>query len=373
MRRALAILFLLTAALWLRAQQEQPPPPPAGPGTEQEEFRVRVEVELVAVPLVVRDARGGFIYDLNRDEVALFDNGVPQRLTSFEITSQAISLVVLVDTSERVAPLLERVRKSGVLFADQVLGESAVGLEPNEAALITFDSDVTLRQEFTSDDEEILKAIGAVKAGGRQTRLADALDQAVRLLRARSEGRRRVIVAITEPLEDGSQTRIGVPLRQAQLAGITVYTIALNALEAELRRRPEDTPVPRSPYPPGVFTRPGVPGSVQTPTTEAQQQYARADLLSAIIAVVRGVRTPVSEDVLEIFSQGTGGLNYSTFSQGALEDALNHIGQDLHNQYLLTYRPSNRDAQGFHRIEVRVSRPGMDVRTRPGYYVGPPL
>lgn len=326
-----------------------------------------MRVDLVRVPLVVRKAGGDFVYDLSREEVTLLDNGIPQRLSSFELASQPLSVVILVDTSQRVAPLLERVRKSGVLFTSYILGQFG------EAALITFDSDVTLRQEFTSNGDELIRAMERIPAGGSQSRLADGLDQAVRLLLNRPEERRRVIVVIAEAFDSSSTSPVGRPLRWAQLSEISIYTVALSALEADLHRRPEDTPVRQSPYPPGVFTRPPVPGQAQTPTTVAQEQYSRADILNAVTTLVRTMRDTVGKDVLELYAHGTGGLHYSTFSQSALEDTLNRIGQDLHNQYVLTYRPSNRDQGGFHRIEVQVARRGVLLRTRPGYYLGPPL
>lgn len=363
MRTALAFFLGLGLALSappkLRGQQ-------APPASTPDEFRVRVKVELVTAPLVVRDANGEFVYDLSRRDVVLLDNGVPQQLLAFELASQPLSLVILLDTSQRVAPLLDRVRKSGILFTSYILGQSG------EAAVVTFDTDVTLRQDFTSDADKIIQAVQKISTGGSQTHLADALDHAVTRLRQRPEGRRRVIVVVTEPRDDGSATPVGVPLRLAQLSDISVYTVALSPLEADLHRRPEDTRVSQSPYPPGVFPAPGLPGRVQTPTTEAQQQYARADLLSAIMILVRSLHDTVGQDVLELYAQGTGGLHYSPFGQNALEASLHHIGQDLHNQYLLTYRPSNRDEQGFHRIEVRVARPDVRTRTRPGYFVGPP-
>lgn len=358
MRRGLAIVGLLGLALSLSAQQP--------PETESEEYRVRVKVDLVSAPLVVRNRGGEFVYDLRREEVTLYDNGVPQQMTSFELASQPVSLVILIDTSQRVAPLLDRVRSSGILFTSYILG--TVG----EAAVITFDSDVVLRQEFTTDHDKIISAVGQVVSGGTQTRLADALDQAVRLLMERPFGRRRVIVAITEARDQGSQVSMGVPLRLAQLAEISVYTVGLSRIQADLKRRPEETPVQPSPYPPGVFPTPGIPGQVQTPTTEANRQYARADLLGAIALLVTTLRDVPKADVLEVYAQGSGGLHYAPKSRSALEETINEIGQDLHNQYLVSYRPSNRDRPGFHRIEINVRRPGVSVRTRPGYYVGPP-
>jgi VWFA-related protein len=362
MPKALSILVLLALIHPLGAQQETTEAP-----EQEEEFRVRVRVELVTAPLVVQNRRGEFVYDLRREEVTVLDNGVPQQITAFELASQPISLVILADTSQRIAPLLERVQKSGVLFTSYILGQFG------EAALITFDDDVTLRQEFTFDHDEVIEAVADIKAGGRDARLADALTEAVNLLIRRPEGRRRVIIAITEPNDRGSRAPIGIPLRNAQLAEISVYTLGLSPTHADLRRRPEDSPTRSSSVPPGVFGTPPIPGQVQTPTTEANRELARVDLLNAIRVLVSTLQHARTDSALEIYAQGTGGLHYSpSWGRSGFEQSLNRIGQDLHNQYVVSYQPSNRNQSGFHQIEINVTRPGVTVRTRPGYFVGPP-
>lgn len=358
MRKLLAILAAAALVVSLAAQQQEPP--------SEEEFRVRVKVELVTAPLVVQDPTGEFVYDVRRDEVSVYDNGVPQQIATFELASEPISLVILADTSQRVAPLLDRVRKSGVLFTSYILGPFG------EAALLTFDDDVTLRQDFTSDHDQVIQAVGDIKAGGTDAHLADALTRGVDMLLERPEGRRRVIVAITEPDDRGSRAPIGIPLRHAQLAEISVYTLALSPTQADLMRRPEESPTRTPQFPPGVFGTPPIPGQPQTPTSEMNRELARVDLLSAIRALVTTLQHTRTENTLELYAQGTGGLHYSSWRRSNFEDSLNQIGQDLHNQYLVSYRPSNRNRVGFHHIEVRVSRPGVTVRTRPGYYVGPP-
>ncbi|MGH9804690.1 MAG: VWA domain-containing protein [Candidatus Acidiferrales bacterium] len=357
----IAILLGLTLPLAPRLSGQQNPP------SQADDFRVQVRVERVTAPLVVRDRDGEFVYDLRREEVQLLDKGVPQQIQTFEVASGPISLVILIDTSQRVAPLLDRVRPAGVLFTSYILGQQG------EAAVVTFDTDVALRQEFTSDPEMIIRAVQDLRPGGGHTRLADGLDRAVGLLAERAEGRRGVIVAITEARDEGSVVQLGMPLRRAQLLGISVYTITLSALDADLVRKPEDRPVPQSPYPPGVFPRPGVPGQVQTPTTEAQREYSRVDILAAVTALVKTLTETRRESVNELYAAGTGGLHFSPHSREAVEQAINRIGQDLHNQYIVTYRPSNQEEEGFHAITMRVSRPDLRLRHRPGYYVGPPL
>ena len=60
----------------------------------------------------------------------------------------------------------------------------------------------------------------------------------------------------------------------------------------------------------------------------------------------------------------------STFRDRSIEKAIDEIGAELNAQYTLTYHPNNSDSSGFHEIKVTLDRPGVKVRTRPGYYVG---
>jgi hypothetical protein len=51
---------------------------------------------------------------------------------------------------------------------------------------------------------------------------------------------------------------------------------------------------------------------------------------------------------------------------------MDEIGGELHAQYTLGYRPPGDEPSGFHEIRVTVDRPGVKLRTRPGYYLPPP-
>jgi len=44
------------------------------------------------------------------------------------------------------------------------------------------------------------------------------------------------------------------------------------------------------------------------------------------------------------------------------------LGEELHSQYLLTYRPSNQEEAGYHKIVVDVVSPDLKIRARNGYY-----
>ena len=77
----------------------------------------------------------------------------------------------------------------------------------------------------------------------------------------------------------------------------------------------------------------------------------------------------VKDRPLEIASVATGGSYQSVVRDRTLEKAVDSIGGELNSQYLLSYHPTGTDAEGYHQIKVTVDRPGVKVRTRPGYYL----
>jgi hypothetical protein len=69
----------------------------------------------------------------------------------------------------------------------------------------------------------------------------------------------------------------------------------------------------------------------------------------------------------------TGGLYQTTFDDNSIEVAIDQIGAELSAQYVLSYDLARTDRMGYHKIKVEVvDRPDLKVRSRPGYYMGPP-
>ena len=189
----------------------------------------------------------------------------------------------------------------------------------------------------------------------------------MRLLRYRPPTRRRVIVTLAEATDTGSEDRLGDVLREAQIANVTIYSVGLSSTAAELRGPQRAAPAP-SATPPGTFGQPPRPGTVQTPSTEAQRSGS-ADLLGAVIWAIQHATEPIRENALEMATAATGGLHQAPVRDRSIETAIDQISGELHAQYTLSYRPSGTEA-GYHEIRVAVNRPGAQVRTRPGYYLG---
>ena len=371
---AMLAAFALLAAYPALAQTSGPIAPKPGQAVQKApqgapqkplDQSIRVRVDLVNTPVVVRDAQGELVLDLLEKNFRIFDNGVPQRLEGFDMGAGPLSVVIVMETSSRIEVLFPALRRTGVLFTETVVGENG------DAAVIGYDDQVNHLQDFTSDHDAIDKTIASLKPGTSGTRLYDALASAVGMLRNRPPSRRRVIITVAEAVDSGSEETLGQALRDAQLSNITIYSVGLSTTAAEMRG-PQKSGAPPSATPPGVFGRPPIPGTPQTPTTE-EQRSGNIDIMALAVWVVQHAEAAVKERPLEVATAATGGLYQSTVKDTSIERAIDQIGGELHAQYTLSYRPAGTDPTGYHEIRVQVvNRRGLTVRSRPGYYLSSP-
>jgi VWFA-related protein len=346
-----------------KAQDTQGPIPPksGAPVQKAPQNAIRVKVALVNAPVAVHDVKGELVLDLEKKDFHVVDNGIAQTIESFDLGSEPLSAVLVFETSSHIAPLLPAVQKSAILFTQTVIGPSG------DAAILGYDDGVEHLLPFTADRDKIEKTIANLKTGNSGARLYDALSTAVGLLRDRPPSRRRVIIVVGEARDSGSEEKLGAVLRDAQLSNIVIYSVGLSTTAAALRSPPAQSG-PIQATPPGTFGRPPMPGTAQTPTSEAQRE-GNIDLLALAVWAVQNATAVVKDRPLEVATVATGGMYQSTFRDRSIENAVDAIGGELNAQYTLSYRPTGSDASGYHEIKVTVDRPGVKVRTRPGYYL----
>src|SRR4051812_5206260 len=64
----------------------------------------RIDVQLVRILATVKDAHGGLIANLNKEDFQVFDNGAAQEVRVFEKhTSQPLSVATMIDISGSTA------------------------------------------------------------------------------------------------------------------------------------------------------------------------------------------------------------------------------------------------------------------------------
>ena len=322
------------------------------------------DIDEVTVPITIRSRKGEYVHDMIQEDFAIFDNDVEQKIVGFDISFLPISMVICVQTSDRVEGILGDIRESAYLFTELVLGEHG------EAAVMTFDSRVKLLEDFTNDTKKIEKALQSMRIGTSAVALADAVYSAIRMLLKRPENHHKIIVVISESQNNGSRIGLGESLRTAQLYNISIYPVRLSTLSARLRRKPEVRP-PNIPA--GVVVRPTMPGTPATPTAQQQSTYSiTPNMIPIIIDLVRGVKNLVFTNPLEILADGTGGRDFSPRTTSGVQESIIRIGEDIRSQYRLSYSPNNLNERGiYHRIRVEVPYDRLRVRHRVGYFHGP--
>ena len=120
----------------------------------QQQPKISVEVKVVTVLATVRDKHGQIVSNLGKDDFTLEEDGHAQPITYFtRDTDLALTLGLLVDTSESQRRVLDEERAASQSFLDDLLRDK------DQAFVIHFDREVELLQDVTSSQEKIAKAL----------------------------------------------------------------------------------------------------------------------------------------------------------------------------------------------------------------------
>jgi len=340
--------------------QPEPPPP-----AELQKRAIRARVNEVIAPVTVTDAKTGEgVLDLTKANFHVYDNGAEQKIEHFDMGGAALSIVLVVETSSHVAAMLPAIRQSGIVFTEAVMAQTA------EAAVIGYDDTVDLLESFTTNVDAVQRVINNLPNGSSGMHLYDAMARGIQLLGDQPAAQRRIMVVIGEAQDSGSENQLGHVLRRAQLTNVTIYSIGLSTTAADLRQ-PAGQYQPTPIGPPGTYPLPTPAGQPPTPELE-QAEQGNMDLGALLIWLVKTGKNAIGKNSLELASEATGGLHLNSMHDRNIQKVLDQIGGEIHTQYTLGYRPAGDEPSGYHEIKVSVDRPGVQVRTRPGYYIPPP-
>lgn len=352
-----AALLLIFGAI-ARAQA------PAIPSPDTPEFGVPIIVNVnnLVAPVLVTDHSGNIIDGLQGHQFHLYDNGIEQNI-HVDTAYEPISLVVAIERTGRVEAVLPQLHKLGTLLT-QITGKDG------EAAVVAFDCRIATPQDFTTDNDKVKVAINNIKAGcSSGTRLIDAVEQSVFMLKRRPAANRRVVLLVSETRDEGSEARLKEVMINATLQNVQVYAVDIAQILVRMNQKQDD---PR-PIPYDVASQTFPMGQPATPTT-MEQNYGMQNrvqaipLLKEIFIDTKGlfVKDPSTQ-----FANATGGHQFWFTREKGLEDAVQRISEEVHSQYLVSYKPSNAGEGGYHTITVNIDRePGYICKTRPGYWTG---
>jgi VWFA-related protein len=322
-----------------------------------EKNQIRVVTNEVIVPVTVTNPSGEFVLDLSQQEFHVFENGVEQNIDHWDIGGDPLAIVLALETSFRLQVMAPVIHSMGSIFT-----ETAMALD-GEGAVVTYDSTVDVRQNFTEDHDAVEKAIARAAFEGAGTNLYDGMAAAVQLLQARPPSRRRIMLIVGESQDTGSTAKLGQVVRDAEHANISIYAVGPSSAAADLRANSTGA---------DPLKFPGIPPiAVRAPGKDSMGHTFFDWLTPAMWLLERGTNE-VKNHQLQVAATATGGIHYNAIRDSTFRGALDKIGSELHAQYIISYQSNTAHAPGFHGISVNVSRPNVFVRTRPGYYVATP-
>jgi VWFA-related protein len=312
---------------------DAPPPPsnaPKAPEPLESGETLKVNVNLVNVYFSVRD-KNGFVTSLRKDDCQVAEDHNAQTIKRMtQEKNLPLTIGILLDTSGSQTNVLPLEQDSGARFLREVLTPK------DEAFLISFDVNVDLLSDFTNSPRELARAIqkasinsasssaGVPGIGGgpfpvsnpRGTLLYDAIYLAAHD-KEQSQTGRKVLVILTDGQDEGSQLKIRDAIDAAQKANVIVYPILIADREAYL---------------------------------QAGEIYMGSSAMSQLASQTGG----------RVINVGNSGRK--------LENAFDQIQDELRTQYLLSYTPTNKAADGTYRkIELDCGK-GLKVQARKGYY-----
>jgi VWFA-related protein len=287
--------------------------PPALPALrkEGEGYVLHTDVEEVSLNCSVLDGNR-LAPDLKKENFQVFEDGVKQKLISFQHTDLPVSIGLVVDNSGSMGSKRPSVNKSAM---DLI----AASNPQDEAFVVNFSDEAFIDQEFTSDVNKLRAGLSHIEAKGG-TALYDAVAASADKLARDAKRPKQVLILITDGEDNASTLNREQTIRKVQqLSGPVIYSIGL--LFGDEMSRDE-------------------------------VKHARK--------------------ALEMLSTETGGMAFFPKNIEQVDEIAAEVARDIRNQYTLGYHSTKPTTEpGFRRVEVKAEARGMsklNVRTRTGYF-----
>src|SRR4051812_35089970 len=302
----------------LEGPPTQPPPgQPAAQGQggevqkgEGDVFVIKKQVEEVQLHASVIDEKQHPVTTLDRDAFTVFEDGQPQRITSFRREDIPVALGILIDNSGSM-----RDKRASVNQA--ALNLVRASNPQDEVFIVNFNDDSYLDAPLTNNMAKLKEALDHVDSRGG-TAMYDAVIASVPELK-RSKLDKKVLLVVTDGEDNASRMSLEQAVRHVQDEnGPVIYTI-------------------------GIF-------SDDQPRKKRDQ---------------RALRT---------LSERTGGVAFFPRDLHEVDQISQDVAHDIRNQYTIGYKPIKPQSMGGYRsVRVEAKSKGfgrMQVRTRSGYYAG---
>lgn len=282
------------------------PPPPAADrekikNPNGETYSLRVDVPIVSLDVnVILDKTHQFVPGLKPANFLVLEDGVEQEVQTVRMTQTPITAVMLLEFASTSYAYIRDMQNASVSFYHS--------LQPQDyVAVITYDMRTHILTDFTNNKDLVADSLRSLTIPGfSETNMFDALYETLDRT-SRIEGRKYIIL-IGSGRDTFSKLTWDKMMKKIEATqNVTIFTIGTGALSSELRD-----------------ARGGLGG------------IGRMDILQA-------------QNQLQTIARMTGGLYFYPLFQGALPDIFADINNSIRNQYVLTYRPTNKKNDGTYR------------------------
>jgi Ca-activated chloride channel family protein len=285
--------------------------------SQEQRATFRSSLDLVSVAVVVRDADGRLVTNLQAADFEIYDRGAAKPIVQFQRGSDADArLALLVDSSGSMV-FNDRRRRSRV--ATELLLASF--RDTDAASVFSFDSRVRRLTPFTNDPDLLRTAVVNVRPYG-STCLYDAIVATVQTV-VDDTPRARAVLLLTDGIDTASTFTPQEAATAAAMVDIPLYVL-----------------------------------SVGGTTSAAEKAMMGAD--TSVASSQAALR-------LKELAARTGGLAAEPTTVADLSVATRTILGEMRHQYVLAI-PAGAE-KGWHDLTVRVRRGKVQARSREGYVV----
>lgn len=329
---------------------------------------VRSNSRLVLLDVVVTDKDGHPIRGLSKKDFSVLENGVPQKLTSFESTaSEGYGLSATANPARNLILLDEL----NIDFVDlgyardriqMFLDRNPVEKQPTCLMAVGVHG-LIMVQDYTRDSSVLkyklahLPAANANPKGGIDYGLAE--DHARGALEALTQIARASV---------GSPSSVNVIWVTSGFPGLLQTPSANDAVDAGLRGMANLLIRSRMRLytidPAGVVPFAALASAAKT--TRGSTKDSHVSSANQMMNSTHG-EAMTADVLLRHVTQIMSGLSYR--GRNDVEEALSQAIEDGSSAYLISYSPSNTTFDGgYRKIDVSIDREGATARTRQGYY-----
>ena len=211
-------ILALGLALALKALSGQTP----AVAPLEQPFKLTATAELVLLDVSVKDAAGGHVSNLRRDNFRVYENGNPQAITHFGSEDVPVTVGLVIDTSGSMMTKQREVIAAALAFIQ-------ASNRQDEVFVVNFSDGVKsgLPESipFSSDIEQLRGALSAGRPEGR-TALYDAILFSLSHLEKGTRDR-KTLVLVSDGGDNNSVHGSADVVRMVRESRATIYTIGI--------------------------------------------------------------------------------------------------------------------------------------------------